>query len=191
MNSSGKRLLSTILIGACWISTACTGEPPATVEQESAPVLKSADYGQAAAETDLLATDGLGEIRIAMEASEITDLLGEATKGAPEMSQADGLYYATWQYPDQGITLGMVSDSAEGGRTVASIRALPTCELKTRRGIGIGASYDAVAEAYADVHDRESSNPKTDFVAGSLYGGVMFTFEQDKVSQILIGAAGE
>ena len=40
----------------------------------------------------------------------------------------------------------------------------------------------AVRKAYADVHDKEQSVPGETFVAGSIYGGAIFSFKDGKVT---------
>ena len=47
-------------------------------------------------------------------------LLGEDEQ---VMAEADALYHQTWRYPEQGIFLDMVSESADGAQKIASIRS--------------------------------------------------------------------
>ena len=46
-------------------------------------------------------------------------------------------------------------------------------------------------DSQGKVRDKEQSVPGATFVAGSVYGGVIFTFTGGKVSRIFIGAAAE
>jgi hypothetical protein len=47
-----------------------------------------------------------------------------------------------------------------------------------------------VRKAYAAFADGESSSEGS-FVVGSIYGGIIFSFEKGKVSGIFFGAAAE
>lgn len=154
-----------------------------------APVLRA--KGCVAAGLDLMGSEGFGALRIDLAGAPVEALLGEPeTEGEPVMGEADARLHQTWRYPAQGVVLDMVSDAADGPQTIASIRIGPPSTLRTRRGIGIGDSYAAVEQAYGAEKDEENSDPLT-FVAGSLYGGLVFSFEADKVSRILLGAAAE
>ena len=59
------------------------------------------------------------------------------------------------------------------------------------RGIHIGSTIVEVTTAYGKVENKEESESGKTFVAGSIYGGVIFTFTDGKVSQIFLGAAAE
>ena len=63
--------------------------------------------------------------------------------------------------------------------------------LKTLRGIGIGSAEKDVTSAYGELRDDEMSVAGESFVAGSVYGGVIFDFRDGKVSRIFLGAAAE
>ncbi len=78
-----------------------------------------------------------------------------------------------------------------GAKTILNITAEAPCKLATSRGIQIGSTEEALAKSYRDVQNKEASEPGKFFVAGSLYGGVMFHLEDGKVAQIFIGAAAE
>ena len=71
------------------------------------------------------------------------------------------------------------------------ITAVAPSKLATARGITIGSTEDAVKKAYGSVRDKENSEAGKTFVAGSIYGGVIFRFEGGKVSEIFIGASAE
>lgn len=48
-------------------------------------------------------------------------------------------------------------------------------------------------KAYGSFEDKENASAakKNSFVAGSIYGGILFTFKDNKVSSIFFGAAAE
>jgi hypothetical protein len=96
-----------------------------------------------------------------------------------------------WHFPKQGLTLAMSSEKKGGAKTILSITAEVPCELVTSRGIKIGSTWATLAKAYRDVQNKEEGEAGKLFVAGSVYGGVMFHLEAGKVTQIFIGAAAE
>jgi hypothetical protein len=62
--------------------------------------------------------------------------------------------------------------------------------FRTSKGISIGSSYQEVEQAYKDYMNPEFSNRES-IVAGSIYGGVVFSFEKGKVKSVFVGAASE
>ncbi len=145
-----------------------------------------------AAEEFLSEREALGGIKIGQKAAEITAHAGEPdNKGKDTEWEAIGEWVQEWDFKTQGLTLNMASATQGGVKAVLSIAAEAPCKLATVRGIHIGSTMAEVARAYGDVHDKEMSVPGETFVAGSVYGGVIFTFTDGKVSQIFIGAAAE
>ena len=90
-----------------------------------------------------------------------------------------------------GVELGMGAYDAGGVKEVYSISLTSPSTFKTVRGIGIGSSEAEVEKAYADEKSTEDSRPDELFVAGSIYGGLLFNFVDGNVSEIFIGAAAE
>ena len=63
---------------------------------------------------------------------------------------------------------------------------------KIIRNIGIGSSKDEVLHAYnKEINFTENDLEFDTIVAGTVYGGVIFTFKNNYVSSIFIGAAAE
>ena len=161
---------------------------------EGAPAQEIVDPTDADNGFHVLMHEALGELRIGMDTFEIKQMLGEPTqKGEIEQSQASGDFEQTWEYPDAGLTLYMSAASRHDPQSLGSLRASSPCTRKTRRGVGIGSDWEAVEKAYRDVRDEESLDPddKSVFTAGSVYGGVFFYFEADKVTSIFMGAGAE
>jgi hypothetical protein len=155
-----------------------------------APVILSP--GCAAPGSRLLLTEGFGALHLNLEEKHVVRLLGApTTKGPRVLWEGDALYHQTWRYPAQGITLDMVAQSGTERLTIAGIRIGLSSTLKTARGIGIGDSYADVENKYALDKDEAHTDPPFTFVAGSLYGGVIFSFENNKVTQIFLGKSGE
>jgi hypothetical protein len=137
------------------------------------------------------AKEQIGQLHLGLAAKAVQQLIpGKPVLGPDELMGADGLYHQEWKYPQAGISLDMTSEKQGGPKSIASISVTAPSTLKTQRGIGIGSSAAAVAQAYGRFRNKEDSTPER-FVAGSIFGGVIFTFQQDKVSDIFIGAAAE
>ena len=144
------------------------------------------------AEDKLLEGESLGKITLQQKADKLTTLIGKPEgKGKDVMWEAIGEWVQEWSYPAQGLELNMASEKKGGAKSVLTITATAPCKLATKRGIKIGSSIAEVNKAYQDVHDKEQSVPGKSFVAGSVYGGVIFTFKDGKVVTIFVGAAAE
>jgi hypothetical protein len=141
---------------------------------------------------DLLRTERIGALRIGLSEGEVTKRIHCILKRGPEeLWGADGAYHQKWEYVGCGITLGMVSEKKGTPKLVESISLVNPAILRTKRGIRIGSTAQEVMKAYKSQWNREDSKTFGCFVAGSIYGGVLFNFENGKVSRIYLGAAAE
>lgn len=139
----------------------------------------------------LMKNERLGKLHYEMKAKDVVELCGKAaTKGPVENWEAVGLYVQKWEYPQLGLELQMSSEKKGGEQSVFMIRAAKPCKLVTTRGIQLGSTEKEVVKAYGELKGEESEPGKT-FVAGSTVGGVIFTFKEEKVVEIFIGAAAE
>jgi hypothetical protein len=113
-------------------------------------------------------------------------------KGARVVWGADGLAHQDWYYDDRGMIINMASPENElDSEIISSIKLISPCNLKTKRGISIGSSIVEVEQAYGDQKEEDTSISEEYFVAGSIYGGLIFTFENGYVSEIFLGASAE
>ena len=136
--------------------------------------------------------ESLGELKINLSAQQVIQLLGNPTqKGQVEFWAGDALYHQYWYYPNQGITLSMASETEKGQQNIGFIKLVSPSRLPTKRGIKIGSSIEEVSLAYAKEKDQEMSIPDQTFIAGSIYGGLIFTFDKGRVIEIFLGAAAE
>lgn len=136
--------------------------------------------------------EAFGKLVLGQKADAVVAVLGKPeSKGRDTLWEAIGEWVQEWEYPAQGLTLHMASGKKGGAKTLFSITASPGCELRTARGIRIGSTEAEVRRAYGKVEDRESGARGGSFVAGSVYGGVIFRIEKGKVAGIFIGAAAE
>jgi hypothetical protein len=134
----------------------------------------------------------IGQLHLGLAEKEVKQIIpGQPTLGPEELWGADGAYHQEWEYPAAGITLGMVSEKKGGLKSIDSISIASPSTLQTQRGIGIGSTEAEVNETYGRFRNAGDSEHFNCFIAGSIFGGVMFNFEQGKVSQIFIGAGAE
>lgn len=105
---------------------------------------------------------------------------------------ADGLLHEDWGWKSSGLVLNMSSDKTNIDSTLSiySITAIAPCFFKTKAGIGIGSSYAEVQAAYKKDIDPEATD-KTQITVGSVYGRIIFSFKNDKVNKIFLGAEAE
>jgi hypothetical protein len=142
-------------------------------------------------EFSLLKQERIGNLRIGLSEAKVKQTINCAVKReADQFWGADGAYHQKWKYVDCGITLSMVSEKKGGPKSIESITLKSPSRLSTKRGIRIGSSEKVAMKAYKAEWERESAKPGF-FVAGSVYGGLIFQVENGKVSQIFLGAAAE
>lgn len=130
----------------------------------------------------------LGKLKLGMTDKAVIKLLGEPqSKGKETKWEAIGEVVQEWKYPAQGLQFYMAGKP----KTILSMKATEPCKLATSRGITIGSSEAEVIKNYGKFVDKENTRKGESFVAGSIYGGVIFSFAKGKVSEIFFGAAAE
>lgn len=140
----------------------------------------------------LFEDETLGKMKLGQKAEAVVKVLGKPdSKGKDVHWEAIGEWVQEWHFREQGLTLAMSSEKKGGKKTILSITAEKPCQLATSRGIKIGSAEADLAKAYRELRNAEQSVPGETFVAGSIYGGVIFTLKGGKVAQIFIGAAAE
>lgn len=157
------------------------------------PCGHAAEGGRPAKATEaMLRGEGLGGLRLGLPEKEVLKQLGKPAKQtAVVLQEADGMYVQKWLYPAQGIELQMSAEKKTGVKSVAMITASAPCDLSTKQGIKIGSAEGAVRKAYGAHADRDTPAEPGTFVAGSIYGGIIFNFSKGKVTRIFFGAAAE
>ena len=140
----------------------------------------------------LMKSEKIGELKLDMTEAQLKQALpGQPAKAADRLWGADGQYHQKWTYAKQGLRLSMVSEKKGAAKTVESIECSARCTLKSARGIGVGSTLADVQKAYAAEFNKEDSKLPVSFVAGTIYGGVMFSFKGGKVTVMYLGAAAE
>lgn len=130
-------------------------------------------------------------LKLGLKQESVIEKLGvPEEKGKDEYWGAIGTYNQEWNYKSQGIILTMESDSENGLKTVAIITLIEPCTMKTSQMIGIGTDKNVIYDKYSELIDKTFSN-ETSVVVGSIYGGVIFSLTDNKVSKIFVGAAAE
>ena len=148
--------------------------------------------GAFAAEEFPYEKEQIGKLHIGLSEAGVRQIIpGQPTRGAEKWWGADGQYHQEWKYPADGITLGMVAKQKGGLKSIESLTITGPSTLKTQRGIRIGSTEAEVVKAYGRFRNAEDSTPGELLVAGSVFGGLMFTFQQGRVRRIFLGAAAE
>jgi hypothetical protein len=137
--------------------------------------------------------ESFGDIKLGQSSADLLKILGEPeVKSRAVEWGADGLIHQDWVWNPKGLEINMSSEKGkeETTSTVFSIRGFAPTTYKTKAGIGIGSTYDEVQAAYKRDINAEESN-RQQIVVGSVYGGIIFSFQNDKVENIFLGAAAE
>lgn len=168
----------------CLLSEAAPAELPIEPPPAAEPETEVDDFA-------LMKSELIGNIALGDSSAAIRSRHGEPRMtGAIEESPATGSWDQTWTFPD-GLTLTMSSSTRSGPQSVSAVTIVSPSTLKTRRGIGIADSREAVERAYGDVRSDDLDVGDDVFVAGSIYGGLVFSFENGLVKEVFLGASAE
>jgi hypothetical protein len=135
----------------------------------------------------------IGELRLGLMEKDVPASITCKPQKSKEVFQAaTGEYVQTWKYPECGIVLEMSAERKGGAKVVTSITLTSPGKLATGRGIHIGSTEAEVIKVYGRYRDPEGSGKKgKQFVAGSIYDGMIFGFRNGGVVRIFLGAAAE
>ena len=137
--------------------------------------------------------ESFGDIKLGQPYLETVKALGNPDTKSPAIEwAADGLLHEDWTWKSKGLVLNMSSDknNISGSMVVFTITATAPCSFKTKAGMGIGSTYAVVKEAYKKDIDPEATD-KTQITVGSVYGGIIFNFKNDKAERVFLGAEAE
>jgi len=130
-------------------------------------------------------------MKLGLDQETIINRLGEPeAKGKDEEWGALGTIVQQKNYPTKGISLEMESDKENEKKHVLMITLNAPATGKTSGLISIGSKKEDVQKAYSDRINPEFSDDES-IVVESIFGGVIFTIENNVVTQIFIGAAAE
>ena len=159
---------------------------------QTLPQGKSAPQASEEERAALMMEERLGELRIGSSEADVQKLVPcKVKRGKEVLEAATGDFVQEWDFPECGVRLRMASEKKGGAKSVQSISVVAPSALRTKRGIGIGSSEEDVVKAYGRFREEEWSKKGETFVAGSIYGGLIFSFSGGKVSKIFLGAAAE
>ena len=141
---------------------------------------------------ELVNRESLGKLRLDLTEEAVIDILPiKPTVGREIEEGATGAFVEAWSYSSIGVHLMMGTYEKGAEKAIHSIAIAEPSTLKTARGIGLGATESEVETAYANEKEKFTSRSGEMFVAGSIYGGLLFSFEDGRVSEIFLGAAAE
>jgi len=139
---------------------------------------------------ELMDNETIGKLRLGLSYSDVVAFLGEAEEvNEVYVSEVDGEKHQMYHYPSKGISLSFLFPEGKKNE-LTEIEMKTPSDLLTSRKIGIGSSYADTKTAYQNVLDEDFTS-ENQIVAGSIYGGVVFNFENDKVVRVFIGASAE
>jgi hypothetical protein len=140
----------------------------------------------------LMKIEKLGELKLEMTEAQLKQVLpAQPARAREQLWGADGQYHQKWTYAQRGLRLSMVSEKKGAAKTLESIECSARCTLKSTRGVGVGSPLADVQKAYAAEFNKEESKLPGIFVAGTIYGGLIFNFKAGTVSVMYLGAAAE
>ena len=195
------------LLGLLWLSVLMLGCADPTAEEsvdgslssnqsEGFTLASSAPTnilsGDDLEEFSLIRSESFGGLKLDMTIQEFEPLLPcTVVKGEPILWAGIGEIMQEWNYSDCGVKLQLSTVDPETPQIISSIIVRPPSEMETSRGIHIGSTEQEVTEAYADYLDEDYSVSGDTLVAGSIYGGLVFTFKDNLVESMFLGAGAE
>lgn len=139
---------------------------------------------------ELLKTEGIGPLKLALSADETIKILGNPeTKSKASVWAADGVEHQDWIYKQKGLTLDMITEG--GKQKVGNMTASAPCKFKTKRGVGIGTNAQTVMNAYKAEINPSASDSSQSLIIGTVYEGIIFSIKDGRVSSIFFGASAE
>lgn len=139
---------------------------------------------------ELMESETIKDLKLDLDIKQVEESIGVASElSKNEVWSADAEYHQTYFYENLGIELNMVGDKMES-KKVNMISIHAPCKFKTSKGIAIGSTLTDLEREYGKYYNKDFSSDET-FVAGSIYGGVIFTLKNNLVESIFIGAKAE
>jgi hypothetical protein len=142
---------------------------------------------------ELMEKENIGPLKLKMKEAEVRKLLKEPPKRGREVREAatDNSWVQVWEFPKSGVKLKMRGGQKRGGpKVVDTIEITAPSDFKTARGIGIGSAAADARRAYATEIDPKEAQPKS-VVAGTIYGGLVMSVVNNRISAIGLGAFAE
>jgi len=119
-----------------------------------------------------------------IDADETFALLEHESIGGLKQMAATGDYTSGWRWPN--ATLDMVAEKKSGPWKARMITISKASTFETAQHIHIGSTRAELEKAYKRSEDDDKQKPNQ-WLAGSMYGGMLFELDHDKVSSISMG----
>lgn len=186
-------VLSSLLAGCGGPAAAPTNPTPGNTGGSDVPAEDPAPRAIASWDQETF-----GALGLELPEAEVVAALGEPDVRPPyEEMAATGEVVAQWTWASKGVAIEM--REAGGGKPAVVNTLTLTAPASYRSGhgrVGIGSTFDEVFAAYADLPVGEEDDPRDpssrdELTIGSIYGGLMFTFENERVTHIFMGAGAE
>jgi hypothetical protein len=185
--------------------TSCSSSPSrsasdSTVASSEAPVESTIvaieTVADSIAETVANAADGAEDeyaidgLPLGLSGDELQSKIGSAptSKSDLTLEGASGEYVTSWKF--EGVEAKLSATAQDLPVTLRALTITAPSALKTKEGLGIGASEAEVKSTYGPKVNTEESSPDK-IVVGSVFGGMIFTIDNGTVSEIFVGAAAE
>jgi len=191
-------MIRNIFLACFLVMAACKSKTKTTVTGEKNGMDTTLTTGKDTASNtgqsiEKIDIESFGTIKRGQHYSKTLEAIGQPdSKSKPVEWAADGLFHEDWTWKENGLVLNMSFDKKNNDSTLSvhSITAKAPCNFKTAAGMGIGSSYAEVEAAYKNNIDPYTTN-KDQITVGDLYDGIIFSFKDDKVIKIFLGAAAE
>ena len=180
------------IIASC-NSSKSKDEAKPEINKDTAVTVPDSTTGNSPKDTAVNEADlgGVGDLLLGLSDTKAIELLGQPeSKSKAEEWGADGLMHQDWLYKSKGISLNMDNSKGNDKQTIFSITITSPCTFKTKKNMGIGSTYNEVMKVYEKNIDK-SFTDKATITVGSVYGGIIFSFKNDKAEKVFVGAAAE
>lgn len=193
----GSLGLSILILGCTDPMSDQSADAPQSGEQSEGFTLASSTEtkmlsGDDLEEFSLIRSESFNGLKLDMTIQEFEPLvLCRVEKDEPVLWAGIGEIIQEWNYQDCGVKLQLSTVDPDTPQIISSIMIRPPSDLETSRGIHIGSTEQEAMEAYADHLDADYSVSGDTLVAGSIYGGLVFTFKDNLVESMFLGAGAE
>ena len=161
-----------------------------TIPQKSSELVTNPNKDYSTIGFDLMKNEFIGELSLGLSSQRVKEVLGKPEEESNIFfSEVDGTHNQTLNYIKLGIELNLIVDS-DSVKTVSSILIKKPCPLKTLTKIGIGSTTEEVENAYKESINPEYTSPES-IIAGTIYGGMVFSLQNKKVKTIYVGVSAE
>ena len=136
----------------------------------------------------LMETESIGSLKLEMKVEDIEIATGEPHDVTDfEYWGADGYEHQSRFYQDSTIDIDFIKlDNGDIVSNMIFIKNNP--EFKTSNNVGVGSTTQDIIKAY-NGQISDFSNSST--IVGTIYGGIFFYLDDDKVTSFFLGASTE